>query len=130
MSSQKLNVIKSFFVTLVIIVLKPGKLSKQFCEKRAKCFLVPILSLLMIKKIDSPTDICNAFNSILANIGKKSTAKIKLTGKIKSRKHYLGPRQQSLIFLNPTDEFKVLEEIQNLSSRKPPGNIDTPSSFI
>ena len=53
--------------------------------------------------------------------GKKLRAKLKIT-----KINYLGPRQQSLIFLNPTDEFEVLEEIQNLSSRKFPGYINIP----
>ena len=78
------------------------------------------------QKIDSPTDICDAFNSFFANVGKKLAAGIKLTGKIKSHKDYFGPRQQSSIFLNPTDKFEVLEEIANLSSRKSPGYIDIP----
>ena len=78
------------------------------------------------QKIESPTDICNAFNSFIANVGKTLASGINLTGKIKNRKDYLGPRQQSSIFLNLTDEFEVLEEIQNLSSRKFLGYINIP----
>ena len=67
------------------------------------------------QKIDSPTDICNAFNSFFANVGKKLPAGIKLSGKIKNHKDNLNPRQQSSI---STKEFEVLKEIKNLSSRK------------
>ena len=100
---------------------------KIFAKREQDAFLSQyILSLLMIKKFDSPTDICNAFNSFFADVGKTLAAGIKLTGKIKSQKNYLDPRQRSSIFLNPTDEFEVLEEIQNLSFQKFPGYIDIP----
>ena len=77
-----------------------------------------------------PNDIYNVLNSFIANVRINLAAGIKHTGKIKSHQNYLGPRQQSSIFLNSTDEFKVLEEIQNESSRKFSGLYGYPSRCI
>ena len=81
----------------------------------------------MIKRLNRQLIFTMPFNSFFPNVEKKLAAEIKHTCKIKNHEVYSGPRQQLLaMFLNPTDEFKVLEGIQNLSSRKSPGYIDIP----
>ena len=63
----------------------------------------------MIKKLIR--QLTSAMPSFFANVGKKLAAGMKLTCKNKNHKDYLGQRQQSLKFLNPTGEFEVLQKI-------------------
>ena len=115
---SKLITIKLFFVTLVIIFN-----NKKVLREENRVLSSPNIVIDHDQKIDSPTDICNAFNSFLANGRKKLAAVKKLSGKFKNHKDYLGPRQQISIFLNPKGEFKVLEE-KNISFRNSPGYIN------
>ena len=84
------------------------------------------------KLITSPQNICNEINKHFVKIGEKLAAKSSNSSYHLSNQYltFLGKRNVSLIVLQPTEVYEVIEIISSLKDHKSPGYIDIPVRII
>ena len=103
---SKINYYQIFFSDAGNNTSKTWQTIKKVLQKENKVLFCPNIIIDNDQKIALPTDICNDFHSVFTNVGKNLAAGIKHTGKIKTYKDYLGPRQQPSIFLTQQTNLK------------------------
>jgi len=97
----------------------------QILQKSKPTVAMPSTIKINRKAITAPKIICNEMNEHFVKIEEKLSI-ITTSTNVKGYIKFLGKRQVSYVYMQPTDEHEIIKIIACLSIRKSPGYIDIP----